>query len=233
MTTRDELQRHMNRAVLLSKELTNLCIAPVSGRSLNLQSSLVEATGAADFRWIASQLANHVLEHALDHLDVNLMYAQKNITTANGHPFKGLQFNPGMMTAVTVLRGGAVLLNAIQELDWDWNFGHVLVENDRVSYCKLPSKLNQMSSIFVLDAVANANTVLTLHKLAEKIQKDPSLQAVDFFSQRIVVVSLFAERKTIEVIADKFKGVKVVTADVLDQEVPSGLTKFSDLYFQT
>jgi len=227
----------------ITAELDELNRNPqVGGASPNLlpQTNSVRAlhtklrnrkTPRDQFIFYSLRLMRLLVEYSLSLLP----YEDKSVTTHMDQPYQGLSFT-GAISAVSVLRSGETLEQAVAEVVKDAKIGKLLIQTNRdtlnpeLYYIRLPKDIKE-DYVLLLDSAVTSGAALLM---AIRILLDHEVE-----EERIIVITLVVSQRGLNAVSYVYPKVRIVTSavDEVDPDnnhflVP-GIGNFGDRFFGT
>ncbi|KAI5299438.1 hypothetical protein KEM56_003233 [Ascosphaera pollenicola] len=168
------------------------------------------ATQQVNFDFYFNRLAGVLITRALD----LVTYASQKITTPTGTSYSGLAF-PSSISAVSILRGGACLEKAFQNLIPDAMVGRILIQTNyrtaepELHYHKLPRYIKSHDAVVLLDAQMSSGGA---GLMAVRVLVDHGVE-----EHKIILVAVRAGKKGLNRLTAVYPHVKIVVGGV-DEE---------------
>ncbi|OJJ38713.1 hypothetical protein ASPWEDRAFT_48879 [Aspergillus wentii DTO 134E9] len=188
-------------------------------------------TETSTFATVVHQISREVITTALDHIP----FENAVIKTPVGGTFGGVSPAKGVC-GVSILRAGASMENVLRE-SWlgKLSFGKILIQRDeetclpQLFYSKFPPRMADDIVLLLEPMLATGGSIMK----AVDVLLDKGVS-----QENIVLVNILASRKGLDIVAEKFPGLKIVTAAVDEELTPSncispGLGDFGDRYYGT
>jgi uracil phosphoribosyltransferase len=192
-------------------------------------------TSSEDFVKYSQRAMHLVAEDALAEFPTTSV----SITTACG-TFQGVQLTtpPSSICAVSIVRSGDCLLEAVRRIEPACAVGKILIQRDestvektpKLFYSKLPHNIANMLVLLCDPMLATGGSALmALNVLTEDYHVDPT---------RIVFANMICAPEGLQALAQAYPQVKIVTAFVDeglndDKYIVPGLGDYGDRYFNT
>ncbi|CAM9612363.1 unnamed protein product [Chrysoparadoxa australica] len=174
-----------------------------------------------------------VAEEGIAHLPTS----EKLITTPTDAAYKGISVNTSNVCAVSIIRAGDSLLEAVRACEPQVSVGKILIQRDEstvektpvLSYVKLPPGIGGMDVLLCDPMLATGGSaILAIRALVDA--------GVD--TKRIVFINVISCPEGLEALESTFPEVKVVTGHIDDclnddKFILPGLGDFGDRYFGT
>jgi uracil phosphoribosyltransferase len=160
------------------------------------------------------------------------------IITPCGPTLGLLGTDPASICAVSIIRSGDALLEAVRDVEPAVRVGKILIQRDESTpektaelfYSKLPPAVSEMHILLCDPMLATGGSAkLAIDDLVKKNQVDPS---------KIVFCNLVCAPEGLAVLADVYPQVKIVTVIVdeklnKDKYIVPGLGDFGDRFYST
>ena len=228
---------HNNNQLMYAHLHPNLVVSPSKAHRLLFTKLRDRTTSSADFVRYSQRAMRLVAEDALAEFPTETV----DIATACAPSFRGTQTTARQICAVSILRSGHALLEAVRAVEPTVSVGQLLVQRDetladkpaRLYYQKLPPTLgngDHGQHVLLCDPMlaTGGSAVVALEALV-KVGVDPA---------KIVFATMICCPEGLRTLQQKFPAVKIVTACVdecLNEEkyIVPGLGDYGDRYYNT
>ncbi|KKA17025.1 Uridine kinase [Rasamsonia emersonii CBS 393.64] len=176
------------------------------------------STEQVDFVFYFDRLASLLIERALDFTQ----YVSAEVTTPQQHKYRGL-LPSGIVSAVSILRGGSCLETALKRTIPDCITGRILIQtNEKTSepelhYLKLPAGIEEHSTVMLLDPQMSSGGAALM---AVRVLVDHGVE-----ENKIVFVTCAAGKRGLQRLTSVYPEVKVVVGRIEEEEEPRWLEK--------
>lgn len=189
-----------------------------------------KSTRRNEFIFFADRIIRILVEEGLNLLPIK----QKNIKTFMGLPFDGSEFE-GKICAISILRAGDAMVNAVREVCKTIRIGKILIQRDektaepKLYYEKLPKGIAERYVLLLDPMLATGGSACTAIEILKK-------RGVK--EKSIIFLNLISCPEGIKKITEKFPNLKIVTG-YIDEKLNDkafilpGLGDFGDRYFGT
>ncbi len=206
-------------------------LMPSTHQILSMQTILRnEKTTLEDFIFHTDRLTRLLIEYTLDAMVTD----HCDVVTPTESVYHGVSLNYGNLCAVSIMRAGEALENAIREVIKDIKIGKMLIQSvnkaPRLFYCNLRHILAQQSKVILLDAtLATGATV----RMAVRVLLDHGVAEKDIY-----FVTLIASPQGIHSVLSVYSNIHIFTSaidETLDENfyLSPGIGNFGDRYFGT
>ena len=187
-------------------------------------------TKREDFIFHSDRIIRLLVEEALNFLPIK----SKKITTPTGLNFLGAKFEGGIC-AVSILRSGEAMENAVKEICEKIRIGKILIQRDEATakpvlmYAKLPKDISKRYVLLLDPMLATGGSVCK----AIEILKQRGVA-----EEKIIFINLISCPQGIKKLQENFPTVKIITG-FIDEGLNAkayiipGLGDFGDRYFGT
>jgi len=213
----------------------NLVVSPSKAHRLLFTKLRDQSTSPADFVKYSQRAMRLVAEDALAEFPTETI----EIATACAPRFRGTRTAATQICAVSILRSGHALLEAVRAVEPTVSVGQLLVQRDetvadkpaRLYYQKLPHTLGSNGDHVLLcdPMLATGGSAVVALEALVKVGVDPA---------NIVFATMICCPEGLSTLKQKFPAVKIVTACVdegLNEEkyIVPGLGDYGDRYYNT
>jgi len=188
------------------------------------------STDRGDFVFYADRLIRLLVEFALGFLPVDV----STVTTPAGVDYQGIEFQ-GQLCAVSVIRSGEVMENALRSCCQGVKLGKVLITRSpdgacSVAYDALPHDVTGRHVLVMDPVLSTGNTILRVVDLLTRQRQ--------VAEAKIIVLSLVAAPEGIHRVCKRHPALKVITTEIdrelgRDLGMRPGVGDFGDRYFGT
>lgn len=212
----------------------NLVVSPSKAHAALFTKLRDTNTSSVEFVQYAKRAMRLVAEDAL----AEFPFTTVNINTPCG-PCRGRHpLDPTTICAVSIIRSGDCLLEAVREIEPSCKVGKILIQRDeahpdkiaQLYYRKLPARLADMHVLLCDPMLATGGSALcALDLLCREYQVPPS---------KIIFCNMICAPEGLRILAERYPAVKIVTACVdegLNDEkfIVPGVGDYGDRFFNT
>ncbi|CAK0821389.1 unnamed protein product [Prorocentrum cordatum] len=215
----------------LSLIYSNLHVMPSTTQVRGMHTKIrCHSTDRGDFVFYADRLIRLLVEFALGFLPVDV----STVTTPAGVDYQGIEFQ-GQLCAVSVIRSGEVMENALRSCCQGVKLGKVLITRSpdgacSVAYDALPHDVTGRHVLVMDPVLSTGNTILRVVDLLTRQRQ--------VAEAKIIVLSLVAAPDGIHRVCKRHPALKVITTEIdrelgRDLGMRPGVGDFGDRYFGT
>jgi len=217
----------------LRRIYSNLHVIPSTMQTRGMHTKIrYRSTPRQDFVFYADRLIRYCVEGALGHLP----FAECEVTTPLGEPYKGLNFSK-KICGVSIIRSGEAMENALRSCCLGVKIGKILIDRPRFGstelepiYEKLPPDIGDRHVLLMDPILATGATC------AAAIDVLVKNRGVD--ESKIILITLIAAPQGIHRVCTRYPKVRLVTSEIDegvngDGSVLPGIGNFGDRYFGT
>ncbi len=183
-----------------------------------------------DFIFYSDRLTRILIENALELLPVQ----KKTVDTPLNVSYDGLTFE-GKICAVSVIRAGDSMLNAVREVCKKIRIGKILIQRNEATaeaiyyYKKFPTDISERFVLLLDPMLATGGSICE----AIKILKQSGVK-----EEKIIFVNLLSCYEGLKTTFEKYPKIRILTTEIdkgLDSKhfISPGLGDFGDRYFGT
>ena len=189
-----------------------------------------KSTRRNEFIFFADRIIRILVEEGLNLLPIST----NQITTFMDIPFEGAEFQ-GKICAVSILRAGDAMVNAVREVCKAIRIGKILIQRDentaepKLHFDKLPADIADRHVSLLDPMLATGGSACTAIEILKKR---------DVKEENIIFLNLISCPEGIKAVMEKFPNIKLVTG-YIDEKLNDkafilpGLGDFGDRYFGT
>jgi len=165
-------------------------------------------TPAEEFIFYFDRLAAFLVEHAMN----NLYFKAITVETSQGNKYKGLEAT-GEVSAVVILRAGAVFETGLRRVIPDCKTGRILIQSElktgepELHYLKLPEDINTHERVLLLDPQMSSGGA---GLMAVQVLVDHGVS-----QDKIVFITYFAGKMGLNRLMAVFPNVRVVVCSIV------------------
>lgn len=209
--------------------MTNIIQLPQTNQLKGLYSIIRDRnTIRSDFIFYADRIIRLLVEEGLNQLPVE----DVDIATPTGAVYSGVKFQ-GKICGVSIMRAGESMEQGLRDCCRSVRIGKILIQRDeetaqpKLFYDKLPADIAQRY-VFLLDPMlaTGGSAAMAVEVLKERGVPE----------NRILFLNLLAAPEGVDMFAEKFPEVKIITGAIdecLDEKkyIKPGLGDFGDRYY--
>jgi uracil phosphoribosyltransferase len=212
----------------------NLFISPSKAHKILFTKMRDVGTDSATFVRYAKRSMRLLAEDAL----AEFPGVDVDVTTPCG-PCKGIEsLDPRDIVAISIIRSGDALLEAVRDVEPSVRVGKILIQRDeehpdkvaKLFYSKMPPGVENMHILLCDPMLATGGSaLLAIECLTEAYKVDPS---------KIIFANMICAPEGLKVMAEKYPEVKIVTTTIDEalndaKYIVPGLGDYGDRFFNT